>query len=87
MNAAPLRMLTVREASKQLGVSDDKLREFIVAGEIAASDLRRPLAKLPAYRISQDAVSDFLDRRAVVARSRKLVRHKAFRLGGLTPEA
>jgi hypothetical protein len=51
-------------------VHPDKIRSWIEAGELAAVDLAATRGRRPLYRISAEALKQFLERRQVLPRAR-----------------
>jgi excisionase family DNA binding protein len=73
---APVRALTPVEAARQLGVSPDKIRGFIAAGELRASNLAMRQGGRPRWRIAPVDLEEFLARRSAVPRPRRTRRRK-----------
>jgi excisionase family DNA binding protein len=59
--------LTPPAAARQLGVSAEKIRLWILAGEIPAVDLATTADGPPRYRILKSALAAFLKRRSALA--------------------
>lgn len=56
-------MLTSAEARKRIGVSRERLRQLILSGELEA--IKTGSAVNSHYRISEEAVDGYLERRKV----------------------
>lgn len=56
-------MLTAKEVREQLGIGRDKLRELIQTGQLTAIRIG-PEPNAP-YRISEEALADFIERQTV----------------------
>jgi len=59
-------MLTPPQVAKQLGVNPDKIRYWIISGELKASNIALTRNKRPQYVISEADLAAFLERREVV---------------------
>ena len=59
--------LTGPEARKQLGISREKFRQLVRSGELAAHKVST--GPKSHYRVSPEAIKDYLDRQAVRATS------------------
>lgn len=60
-----MRQLTVSDASEVLGIDIQSVYSFIKNGDLEAIDVRRPGKKRATYRISEQAIQDFRQRRTV----------------------
>lgn len=58
-------MLTPPQVAKRLGVTHDKILVWIHRGEMRAVDVSTTRGGRPRYRVSEEDLEDFLDRRAV----------------------
>jgi excisionase family DNA binding protein len=58
------KLLTAAEARKRIGVSREQLRRLIMTGEIEAH--KTGGARNSHYRISEEAVNAYIERRKVV---------------------
>ena len=56
-------MKTTPEIAKELGVGINKVLSWIESGELAAIDLRGPGSNRSRYKVTQEAIEDFLARR------------------------
>jgi len=56
--------LSPPQVARQLAVKPDTVLAWIAAGELAAVDVRRPGAKRPRWRITQDSLDAFHRRRS-----------------------
>jgi len=64
--------LTPPAAARRLGVSAEKIRLWIIAGELEACDLATDATGgPPRYRISEAALQDFLRRRSAIIKPGK----------------
>lgn len=63
------RKLTPPEVAKQLGVSDEMVRAWILAGELPAMNAATQCGGRPSYKIDVQDLLDFERRRQVVASS------------------
>jgi excisionase family DNA binding protein len=64
MSSAPNSVLTVAEVAEQLRVDVHKVRAWINAGELVASNVATTKATRPVYRIRAADLAAFLDGRA-----------------------
>ena len=56
-------MLTPPKLAKRLGVSSDKVRDWIRSGQLAATDVAKPTSTRARYKISEEAVREFEKKR------------------------
>jgi transposase len=63
----PANFLTPPQLAKRYGVSADKVVGWILAGELAAVNLATVANGRPRYKIAEEAVQVFEQRRAVVS--------------------
>jgi excisionase family DNA binding protein len=61
-------LLTPPVLAKALGVHPGKVRAWIESGELEAVNLATSRCGRPRYRVRQDAVDTFLERRKVIPR-------------------
>ena len=58
------RSYSTRQIARMLYVSDDKIRAWILVHELKAFDLSTSKGRKPRWRIPQEALDEFLARRA-----------------------
>ena len=56
-------MLTPPMLAKRLGISPDKVRDWIKSGQLAATDVSKKPGGRPRYRISEEAIREFKKKR------------------------
>lgn len=61
--------LTPEQYAEQLGVSVDKVREWISQNELVAVDVSRKGSRVPRWKISPSSILDFEDRRTNTTRT------------------
>lgn len=62
--ATPVAMLTPPTIGRRFGVSPEKVLAWIASGELAAVDLASPGSTRSRWKISEEALAEFLARRA-----------------------
>lgn len=70
------RKLTPPEVAKQLGVSEEKVRAWILAGELRAMNAATKCSGRPSYKIEVQDLLDFEQRRQVVAGDHRPIRRQ-----------
>lgn len=61
--------ITVRDAARRLGVSQDHVLALGVSGELDVVDLRRPGAARGVYRVAPASLEALIDRRSTTRKS------------------
>ena len=69
-------LLTVRDVGERLKIKVDGVLELIHAGLLSASDVSRPGSQRPRWRISADALDQFLAARSGTPTSKRTRRRK-----------
>ena len=65
--AADKETFTPEEIARMLGVDPEKVRRWLRSGELVGYDLaNNPRGQRPRYRVTKQALEEFLARRAVV---------------------
>jgi excisionase family DNA binding protein len=78
----PDQLLTPPAIAERLGVKPDKVLIWIRTGELVATNLATSTAGRPRFRISREALADFLHRREVLPPRRAKRRQKQKRPAG-----
>jgi len=69
-------LLTVRDVGEQLKIKVDGVLELIHAGLLSASDVSRPGSQRPRWRISPDALDQFLAARSATPPAKRQPRRR-----------
>lgn len=58
-------LLTVKQAAARLSISETHCYDLIGSEALAAVDVRHPGAQKAAYRVTEQSVADFVEKRTV----------------------